>query len=596
MLSRAYKLRFRRRLRLQKKQVEQFSTQAERHLEVNLFKRLERLVHVRRFVLSWLLLVLLVLGSLVAQIRSLSGYYQSIQPVPGGTYTEGILGSFTNANPLYATNEVDTSVSRLVFASLFKYDHNNQLVPDLAEGYTANDRGTVYTVKLKPGLVWHDGQPLTADDVVFTYQVIQSPDARSPLFNSWQNVAVASDGNLTITFTLSNSLASFPFSLTNGIIPKHLLGGVPMTGMRSISFNTTNPVGAGPFTWQAIQASGGSVETREEQIALRAFAQYHAGQPRLSGFVIRAFRSPQTLIEAYQNKEVDAMAGLSEAPGEIAGGSTRVHDFLLTAQVMLFMRTTQEPFTDVKVRQALVRSVDRIAILRELGYPTTVIREPLLRGQLGYNPEFVQASFDPGTAANLFNESGWVLGSDGFRSKDGKRLTFAISTQAGGEYERVANRLREQLRAAGVEAEVILSQDGTIFQSALSSHSYDALLYGISVGQDPDVFVYWHSSQSNVLAPLRLNFSEYKSGAADAALEAGRTRADPALRAVKYQPFLRAWRDDAPAIGLYQPRFLYITRGKVYGINERTINSDTDRFANVHNWMIRTAYRTPESN
>jgi peptide/nickel transport system substrate-binding protein len=122
---------------------------------------------------------------------------------------------------------------------------------------------------------------------------------------------------------------------------------------------------------------------------------------------------------------------------------------------------------------------------------------------------------------------------------------------------------------------------------------YDALLFGTSIGADPDVYVYWHSSQIDPNSPVRLNFSQYSSAGADAGLEAGRTRLDPALRAAKYQPFLQAWQTDAPALGLYQPRFLYLTRGPVYGLEEATINSDIGRFRNVHNWQVREKWETP---
>src|SRR5688572_28820552 len=93
---RAIKLRFRRQLRLQKRQVEELGAQAEQRLEDDFFKRLERLGVVKRFVSSWLLLVILLIGVVVAQIRGLSGYYQVLAAAPGGTYTEGVLGAFTN--------------------------------------------------------------------------------------------------------------------------------------------------------------------------------------------------------------------------------------------------------------------------------------------------------------------------------------------------------------------------------------------------------------------------------------------------------------------------------------------------------------------
>lgn len=595
MLSRAYKLRFRRRFRLQRRQVEEFGAQAEQHLETNFFKRLERLAQVRRFVISWLLLVVLLIGCSIAQNRGLSSFYQTPQPIPGGTYTEGMLGSFSNASPIYATDIVDATVSELLFSGLMTYNDKNQLVGDLAESLTANDRGTVYTAKLRPNLTWHDGKPLSAEDVVFTYHVIQNPDADSPFFNSWQGVQVAAVDPLTVTFTLPNSLASFPYSLTNGIVPKHLLDGVVMADMRTVSFNTANPVGSGPFMWQAIQVTGGSLDDRQAQIALRANPNYHGGQPKLSSFVVRSFRSAQELIGAFEKHELNAIVGLTEVPEQLQDdGSLRRYSMPLTAEVMTFFRIGHPLFADSRVRQALVRSIDRASVLSTLTYSTIDVREPLLKGQLGYNPAFAQAAFDPVAAGALFDQAGWAAGSNGMRQKDGVPLGFQLTTQTGGEYDRVAHNLKEQWRRVGVDVEVLTAPDTATFQSTLANHSYEALLYGISIGPDPDVFVYWHSSQADVLAPVRLNFSEYKSGTADIALASGRTRADPALRAIKYQPFLQAWQADAPALGLYQPRFLYLTRQPVYGLTEHSINSDADRLVNVHNWMVRTAYKTPE--
>src|SRR5690606_23572399 len=130
-------------------------------------------------------------------------------------------------------------------------------------------------------------------------------------------------------------------------------------------------------------------------------------------------------------------------------------------------------------------------------------------------------------------------------------------------------------------------------QDPSPSYAYDVLLHGISIGADPDVYVYWHGSQTDVRSPVQLNYSQYAPDAAvNAALEAGRTRLDPPLRTVKYQPFLQAWKNDAPALGLYQPRFLYITRGSVDGLAETAVNSDAGRLSNVHNWQIRKEWVT----
>jgi peptide/nickel transport system substrate-binding protein len=587
MVSRASKLRFRRRLRLRQKQVEQFGITAEDQLERNFFKRLERLTNVRRFVVTWLLLLVLLAGCVTAQIRSLGAYYQMPAPVPGGTYTEGILGSFTNANPLYATSQVDLAVSKLLFAGLFTYDQANNLKGDLAESIKSDDRGIVYTVTLKPNLRWQDGKPLTAEDVAFTYNVIENPDAQSPFLSSWQGIQVKAVDKRTILFTLPSQLSSFPYSLTNGIVPKHILGQYSVRSLRSLQFNTSKPVGAGPFSLNALEVTGTDATNREERIAFTPFADYNGGKPKLDRLVIHSFRDQDQMLSSYRMRDINAMVGLTKVPDQIAAdASSRIYNIPLTAAAMTFFRTTSPILSDKTVRQALVRATDTKRIIDNLDYPTLPVREPILQSQVGYNAAYGQFGFDLAAAQSQLQQAGWVPGSDGIRRKDGKALSFNLYAQDNSEYATVAKELSKQWRRAGVDAKVSL-KSSTDFQVTLSSHDYDALLYGISIGKDPDVYVYWDSKNADVRSAGRLNFSEYKSGAADAALQSGRTRTDPTLRMIKYQPFLQAWRDDAPAVGLYQPRFLYISHSKVYGLSEHAINAETERYTNVQNWMVR---------
>lgn len=596
---RAMKLRLRRQFRMQKIQVEELGAQAERRLEDDFFKRLERLGQVRRFVSSWLLLVILLIGVVVAQTRALSNYYQVQAPAPGGTYTEGVLGAFTNANPLYATGLADTTVSELIFASLLTYDQKNRLTGDLAESWKVNDVGTTYTVKLRPGITWHDGERLTANDVVFTYKTIQNPDARSPFLSSWSGITVSAPDDTTVVFTLPNPLASFPYSLTTGIVPQHILGDVPMTNMRSVAFNSTQPVGAGPFQWQAIELTSGTADKREEKIALRAFDTYHAGKPKLSGFVVRTFRDADRLLKSFEDQEVTGIAGLTQAPDGLQfDGTTRVYNLPLTAAVMTFFRTQEGILSDARIRQALTAATNTQSIISSLQYPTKAVRQSLLDGQVAYDAKYDQSRYNQDAAAKMLDAAGWTPGKDGIRYKDGAPLKFNLYFLDSSEYSSVAKQLAEQWRAVGAHV-VLMSQEEEDFRGVLSqapapgNRIYDALLYGISIGADPDVYVYWHSSQIDLRSPVRLNFSEYKSSAADTALEAGRTRLDPALRAVKYQPFLQAWQNDNPALGLYQPRFLYISKGAVHGLNESPINTDAGRLTNVHNWQIREEWVTP---
>jgi peptide/nickel transport system substrate-binding protein len=587
MRYRLIRLRFRRRIRKGQRQVEELSRQAEQGIDQHLFRRFGRLFPVRRFVIGWLFLLVVLIAGLLAQNLMLSGYYQTLQPVPGGIYNEGVIGRFTNANPIYATSDVDTTVSSLIFAGLFTYNAQNKLVGDLASGYSINANGTVYTVHLKPHLTWQDGRPLTSADVVFTYHEIQDPDAQSPLQGSWQGVTVSAAGPLTVDFKLQNPLDSFPYSLTNGIVPEHLLSNIPAADLRSANFNTEDPVGAGPFSWRAVQLIGNNPSTSEEQIALAPFAGYQGGRPKLDEFVVHAYAGQPQLVQAFKNNQLNGAEGLTAVPSSLKSmSSLEVHSLLLSAATMVFFKTSSGVLADQQVRQALVEAANIPQIISQLGYPTRAVREPLLMGQLGYNSAYQQPSFNLTAAKALLLADGWSVGSNGMMTKDGQPLTFSLLAADTPEYHMVVNNLQLQWQPLGVSIQPEYL-DNTDFQSALAAHDYEAVLYGISIGVDPDVFVYWDSSQADIRSANRLNLSEFENTTADTSIEAGRTVTDPALRVIKYQAFLQVWQQEAPALGLYQPRLLYLTDGDVAGLHDNTINSMTDRLDNVQNWEIR---------
>ncbi len=588
MIDRSTKLRWRRNFRRKQRQLEDIGSQTEEQLDRHFFRRLGRLYDVRRFTAGWLLLIVLLLGLTVVQTRALSRYYQTIQPLAGGIFTEGAVGSYTNTNPIFATSDVDLSVSRLLFSSLFMYNSSNQFVGDLATDIAVDPTGKVYTVKLRPNVLWHDQKPLTSADVAFTYQAIQNPDTRSPLFSAWQGVKVDAPDPQTVVFTLPNILASFPYSLTNGILPKHVLEKTEPGNLRSALFNTTEPVGSGPFVWHGVEVNGNKVEDREQHISLSANDRYFKGRPKLNELVIHTFLNEDQMLKSFSNGELTAMSGVQDLPEELKNDhDLGQYNVPLSGAVMAFMNNSNDVLKEVKVRRALVSAVDQQSVLASLGYPSIVVRSPLLRTMLGYDGAVVQRPYNVDQANAQLDEAGWPKGADGMRYKDGKKLTLVLNTLNNVEYASVANNLRAQWAKVGVDV-TVTSLNQTDLQIAIDNRSYGLLLYGISLGPDPDQFAYWHSTQADVLAKRRLNFSNYSSKAADAALEAGRTRVDATLRAAKYKPFLEAWRDDAPALALYQPRYLYVSRGRIYNFDMKAMTASADRFAEVEKWMIRT--------
>ncbi len=585
MINRTTRLRWRRKFRRKKNQVEDIGVQAEESFDKHFTRRISRLSEVRRFIIGWIVLMILCIGGVAYQMRQLSDDFQKTVYADGGVYTEGIIGAFTNANPIYATGAVDNSVSELVFSGLLKYDENNNLVGDLAESWTSNEEGNIYTVNLKPNLKWHDGNTLTAQDVVFTYRTIQNPDAKSPLFSSWQNIKVEAKDDSTVTFTLPNVLSSFQYSLVNGIVPKSILEKVPAAELRSARFNSVEPIGSGPFKFEIVQVEGGNSEDRVEQIGLVPFNEYNGGAPKLQRFIIKSFRNEDLMIERYRNNELNALSGLDSVPDTIEKSEVSEYNIPLTGQIAVFLKNSEGVLSDPKVRQAIVQASRPDEIINGLEYPVVVSNSPLLKNHLGYDKTLTQLPYNIEAANKLLDEAGWVKGDDGVRRKDNQKLTFRLFSRNTSDYTFISQKLQEQWKQVGVDVKAFLQTNDEL-ESTIARHEYDALLYGISLGLDPDVFPYWHSSQADIRAQNRSNLSEYKSATADKALEAGRTRSDPEIRAIKYKPFLEAWRADAPALALYQPRYLYITRGNLNNFEPKEMNVASDRYANIVNWQI----------
>jgi peptide/nickel transport system substrate-binding protein len=586
MIKRQSRQKIRRKFRVRKKQAVAISESANKQLERHVFRRWHNLTSGWRLTFTWILLIGVLITGLGLQAKSLGAYYLQPEPTYGGVYSEGLEGTFSNANPIFAAGDVDSSVSKLIFSPLLTYDKNNKLVGDLAESWKVDKRGVVYTVTLKDGVTWHDGAKFSADDVVFTYSVIKNPDAKSPLFANWVDVKVKKIDERTVTFTLPNPYSPFPHSLTHGIAPKHLLANINPSEMRSDSFNTKSPIGTGPFKVASISSESVN-EDKQTTLRLVRYENYHRGASKLDGFTLKTYPNRDLLEKALQKKQVLAASGIKEGDSYFKD-NLQLTSYSLMSANMIFMNNSKGVLRDREVRSALIKATDISEMYKAIDYTAVQVRTPILSSQVGYNPKYQQQRFNIEQAAKILDKKGWVINAQtGIREKNNKPLQLKLSLENTREFTLLADKLQQQWEKLGVKVDIIGgSQENAI--ELLDSHDYDLFLYGISIGADPDVYAYWHSSQISKKNPIHLNLSEYKSTTADLALEAGRSRLDPKLRAVKYQPFLAAWQKDAPAIGLYQPRYLTVSNIKVHADNPQFINTSADRYNDVQTWAINT--------
>jgi len=533
-------------------------------------------------------LFFLIIGSLIFWLSSL--YIGFTKPIPksGGEYVEGVVGQPLYINPLLSqTSEADSDLVQFIYSGLFKYDSKGELKNDLAEGYEVSEDQKTYTVHLRKNLFWHDGQPLTANDVLFTISVLQDPAYKSPLRQNWQEVDVAQVDDYTLDFNIRNPYFGFLSNLTVGILPKHIWGNIAPEKFSLADYNL-KPIGSGPYKFVDFQkSSSGEILSYN----LKAFDKYSEGEAYISRIVFNFYPDEDTMIAAYNKKEIKGMQTID--PEKIDSiknkKSTKINELFYPRYFSVFFNQSKSvPLANNNVRKALAQAVNRKEIIDQILKGRGVqIFSPFLETMDENNSDVDKREFDLGKAKEILDDAGWKM-KDGetVREKNGTKLQFKIYTADYSALVETANILVKQWKEIGVDASVEALSVTDLQQNYIRPREYEALLFGQVTSFDPDLYSYWHSSQK---ADPGLNLGMLDNKDADALLRDIRQELDEEKRAEKYKEFQKILSEEVPAVFLYSPYYLYPVSSDVKGIDVKNINFPYWRFADVNKWYINTS-------
>ena len=522
-------------------------------------------------------------------------------PAHGGALTEGIVGAPRFINPILATSDADHDLVALVYSGLLRATPDGKYINDLAERYTISQDGRTYTVTLKNKLTFHDGTPLTVDDILFTVGLAQNAALKSPERANWDGVAVDKVDERTVTFTLKAPYAPFIENLTLGILPKHLWQKVRDDEFTLSDLNTA-PVGSGPF-----KVSGNTRTTAgiPASYALDAFDAYALGTPYLDTLTLRFFQNETALVTGIKSGSVEAASGVS--PSDLTGIDTdTIRQSSLNRIFGIFFNQNQaEVLRDPNVRKALDMAIEREAlvthVLAGFGTPLTGPVPPTLLPSIGAaTQDQILSSTDDRTvkARALLAHAGWTPGQDGILQKSissGKgtktiRLSFTLATGNVPELRAAAEYARSAWRALGVDMTVEVYDQGDLAQNVIRPRKYDALLFGEIIGRELDLFAFWDSSQR--IDP-GLNIALYANSTADRLLQQLRETSSPQTRATLYTQFASELTKDTPAVFLYTPDFVYIVPKDVLGLDLGFVETPSDRFLSAYLWHRETDHVWP---
>lgn len=556
--------------------------------------------------LRWQILVvgitLLVVGVLLV-IQQPGANVFVPQPTEGGIYTEGLVGSISRLNPMLdPQNPADRDVDRLLFSGLVRFDARGVPQPDLAQAWGNTPDGTIYNFSIRPEAVWHDGEPVTVDDVIFTIDMLKSDASSYPqdVKDLWNEVEIKKLDDKTVQFILPEPFAPFLDYVTFPLLPKHLLGDVSPDKLASADFNLA-PVGTGPYKFDKLDAENGKITGVE----LSAFDKYYLAKPFIEQVAFHYFDTSAAALDAYEQGKVLAVSRLtpdvlSQALEDTTLG---VYTGRLPRMSLVFLNLKNpeaEFLQDPAVRRAMMLGTNRQYIVDKLlGGQGIIADGPLFPGTWAYYDGLERINYDANAAIELLKSNEYVIPAEGgtVRQKDGKPLDLTLSYPDDEQHKAVAEALKENWDAIGFNVTLDAVPYEDLINNELETRDYQAALtdLNLTLTPDPDPYPFWHESE----ATGGQNYSQWADRTASEYIEQARVTTDLNTRALLYRNFQVLFQQQLPSLPLYFPVYSFGVSDQVRGVQLPPLFDFSDRFSNIADWYMitrRAAEQTVEPN
>jgi len=489
--------------------------------------------------LAFLLLFAVLSASTVMLVSRINNLFLDEVPISGGSLSEGIVGTPRFINPVLALSDADKDLTALVYSGLMRKENNGDLIPDLAEKYEISKDGLIYTITMKDNLFFHDKEPLTVDDVIFTINKIKDPNIKSPRRLNWEGVTATKIDERTIEFALKQPYSSFLNNLTIGILPAHLWKNVTP---EEFSFSELNikAVGSGPYKVKTVKNKSSGIP---DYYKLQSFSKFSLGQPYIKNLTINFYPGESELLKALQSGDVEQASAIApDKAQELKSKNYRVETAVLPRIFGIFFNQNQSSlFADKEVIKAFELAIDKDQIIDQVlsGYASS-IESPIPRNMIDYVS--LNAEKIPGEekitdaeerevvrvakieeAKKILADDGWKLNDEGVMQKTDPKnkketltLEFSLSTSDASELQQTAEIIKKGLEEIGARVDLKVYEISSLNQDIIRPRKYEALLFGEIINNEGDLFAFWHSSQRN---DPGLNIAFYTNAKVDKILE-----------------------------------------------------------------------------
>lgn len=496
------------------------------------------------------------------------------EPQYGGRIVLGTSGEPVMFNSLYHTDTASGDVTDLVFAGLMYTDENLEMQPLIAKDHPdVSEDGLEWTFEMHEGVLFHDGEELTAHDVVFTFSQFIHEDYTGPRASSFQTLeGVEALDDYTVKFTLSEPDARFITMTSYDILPEHLLGHIPADELEDYrEFNIDKPIGAGPYKFEDWVAG--------QHLTLSANEDYFEGRPYIDEIVFRFASDSNALVLLLETGDIDHMiAPTSELVTIEMYDHVNLYETLALRYDYIGWNLDRPLFEDVRVRQALTHAIDRQEIVETvMENRAEVANAPVSPLSWAYSDEVPSFDYDPDRAIELMNEAGWYHNDNGILEKDGEEFEFTILSNDGNTTRRDIGIITQQyLGLIGVRVKAEQMEWGAFLEQINPPNfDFDAVVMAWGLALDPDPTAIWHSKEIE----NGLNRSAYRNDRVDEISDLNRSVIDQEERAELLQEAFTIIAEEQPYTFLFYPTqfvalnkdvkgFTHHPRVDMYKVNE----------------------------
>ncbi len=520
-----------------------------------------------------------------------------LKPVEGGIYTEALVGSLSRLNPLLDDyNPADRAVNRLLYSGLIRFDDRGQPYGDLAETWGISQDGQVYNFSIRPDAVWHDGQPVTSDDVIFTIDLLRSEGVPVPadLREFWSQIEVIALDEKTLQFRLPEPFAPFLDYLTFGVLPAHIWADTPPEALADSEQNL-KPVGSGPFKFDQLFVENDQIQG----VQLSAFGDYYGNKPFIDQFIFKYYPDAAQALQAYQKGDVLGVGQITEEllPAALQDANLSVYTGRQPRLGLVYLNLDKAElpfFQDPALRRALLRGINRQRIIDRLLRGQAVLADgPILPGTWAYYDGIEHLEYDQESALKAIKDAGYTIPAEGgdVRSKEGVQFAFELVHPDQEPYISIAQSIAEDWARLGVKAELKAVPYEELLTGYLEPGTYQAALVDLNLGRtpDPDPYPFWHQSQINE----GQNYAHWDDRQASEYLEQARTKVDQEERLRRYKNFQVRFTNQMPALPLFNMVQSFGIDKAVQGVRVGPLFDPSDRFNNAVNWFLATQKVSP---